>query len=139
MNRLVNISQGLSPAAIRQLYIACVTSVADYGSILWYKDTISEAKLAPLQAIQNLALRKVLGVFKIAPIKPIEVEGAIVPPKIRLSHYIRRYALRLLKLSETYLVNTKLAQIRDSKFPFNYLSNTSAIESRLKKNSKKAL
>ena len=48
MNRLANISQGLSPTAIRQLYIACVTSVADYGSILWYKDTISEAKLAPL-------------------------------------------------------------------------------------------
>ena len=111
MNRLANISQGLSPTAIRQLYIACVTSVADYGSILWYKDTISEAKLAPLQAIQNLALRKVLGVFKTAPIKPMEVEGAIVPPKIRLSYYIRRYALRLLKLSETHPVNAKLAQI----------------------------
>ena len=69
----------------------------------------------------------------------MEVEGAIVPPKIRLSHYIRRYALRLLKLSETHPVNAKLAQIRDSEFLFNYSSDTSAMESRLKKNSKKTL
>ncbi len=34
LNRLSNISKGLSPFAIRQLYLACVTSVADYGSIL---------------------------------------------------------------------------------------------------------
>jgi hypothetical protein len=34
INRLVNISRGLSPFAIRQLYLACITSVADYGSEL---------------------------------------------------------------------------------------------------------
>jgi hypothetical protein len=61
----------------------------------------------------------------------MEVEGAIVLPKIRLSYYIRRYALRLLKLSETHPVNAKLAQIQDSEFLFNYSSDTSAIESRL--------
>src|ERR1700709_2020366 len=34
INRLVNILRGLSPFAIRQLYLACITSVADYGSEL---------------------------------------------------------------------------------------------------------
>ena len=34
INRLVNISRGLSPFAIRQLYLACITSVADYRSEL---------------------------------------------------------------------------------------------------------
>jgi len=34
INRLVNISRGLSPFAIRQLYLACITSIADYGSEL---------------------------------------------------------------------------------------------------------
>ena len=34
VQRLTNISRGLSPFAIRQLYLACVTSVIDYGSLL---------------------------------------------------------------------------------------------------------
>ena len=34
INRLSSISKGLSPFAIRQLYLACITSVADYSSIL---------------------------------------------------------------------------------------------------------
>ena len=98
VQRLTNISRGLSPFAIRQLYLACVTSVIDYGSILWWK-TESKAQIRPLQAIQNLALRKTLGVFKTAPIIPIEVELALVPPIIRLNHSRRRYAFRILKLS----------------------------------------
>jgi hypothetical protein len=32
--RLANIERGLSPLAIRQLYLACVTSIADYGSVI---------------------------------------------------------------------------------------------------------
>jgi len=34
VQRLTNISYGLSPFAIRQLYLACITSIIDYGSIL---------------------------------------------------------------------------------------------------------
>ena len=34
VNRLTSISKGLSPFATRQLYLACVTSVSDYSSIL---------------------------------------------------------------------------------------------------------
>ena len=68
INRLVNISRGLSPFAIRQLYLACITSVADYGSELWWDNNKS---IRPLQAIQNLATRKILGVFKTASLLPI--------------------------------------------------------------------
>jgi len=35
LNRLTTVTRGLSPFAIRQLYLACVTSVTDYGSELW--------------------------------------------------------------------------------------------------------
>jgi nicotinic acid phosphoribosyltransferase len=37
MNRLANTERGLSPFSMRQLYQACVTSIADYGSIDWWK------------------------------------------------------------------------------------------------------
>lgn len=36
LNRLSSITRGLSPFALRQLFIACVISVSDYGSILWW-------------------------------------------------------------------------------------------------------
>ena len=85
VQRLTNISRGLSPFAIRQLYLACVTSVIDYGSILWWR-TENKAQIKPLQAIQNLALRKTLGVFKTAPIIPIEVKLALVLLSIRLNY-----------------------------------------------------
>ena len=51
MNRLANIRRGLSPTALRQLYLACVTSIADYGAILWFNSKTSDAKIAPLQAL----------------------------------------------------------------------------------------
>jgi len=52
LNRLANITKGLSPYAIRQLYLACITSVLDYGSILWWKiNTKTKPMLKPLQAI----------------------------------------------------------------------------------------
>jgi hypothetical protein len=37
MARLVNIERRLSPFATRQLYRACVTSIADYGSAIWWR------------------------------------------------------------------------------------------------------
>ena len=37
MTRLASSGRGLSPFALRQLYLACVTSIADYGSPIWWK------------------------------------------------------------------------------------------------------
>jgi ribonuclease HI len=109
MNRLANSERGLSPLALRQLYLACVTSVADYGSPVWWKGQAQFKR--SLQALQNLALRKILGVFKTAPILPMEVEAALVPPDIRLDASTRQYALRMLKLSATHPINQELSAL----------------------------
>lgn len=37
VSRLASIERGLTPFALRQLYIACVTSIADYGALVWWK------------------------------------------------------------------------------------------------------
>ena len=115
MARLANSEKGLTPFALRQLYLACVVSVADYGSVIWWRGQAS--LLRPLQAIQNLAVRKILGVFKTAPIIPMEVEAAVLPPRVRLNTNIRQYAFRILKLSPEHPVNmefTKYRQIQDN-------------------------
>ncbi len=73
----------------------------------------------PLQALQNLAIRKILGVFKIALIRPIEVEAALPPPEVRLNLYIRQYAFRALKLSPLYLVNIEIQGLQNFRDNFN--------------------
>ena len=115
MARLANTEKGLSPAALRQIYLACVISIADYGSVIWWKgqNYIADA----LQKIQNLALRKILGVFKSAPILPMEVEAALAPPRVRLHKNIQRFALRLSKLSKFHPVNMGLNRHIDLQKP----------------------
>ena len=109
MARLANTERGLSPKAIRQLYIACITSIADYGSVIWWRGQAQFKK--PLQALQNLALRKILGVFKTAPILPMEVEASLLPPSIRLDKNIQQFSLRTHKLAPSHPINKELARI----------------------------
>ena len=83
-----------------------MTSVADYGSPIWWRGQAQFKK--PLQALQNLGLRKILGAFKTAPIRPLEVEAALAPPSIRLNTNIRKYAFRALMLAPSHPVNLVL-------------------------------
>ena len=103
MARLASIEKGLTPFALRQLYIACVTSIADYGAIIWWNNQLNFVQ--QLQSLQTLAMRKILGVFKTAPILPMEVECALPPPDVRIASSIRDYAFRLHKLAPTHPVN----------------------------------
>ncbi|EDN93481.1 hypothetical protein SS1G_09348 [Sclerotinia sclerotiorum 1980 UF-70] len=106
---------GICPKTMRQLYIAYVTSIADYGSILWWKRQNQFKKI--LQSLQNLALRKILEVFKTSPIKPMKIEAVLYPPEVQLNAGIKQYAFRLLKISPSHPVNlvaTKLATEKEN-------------------------
>lgn len=115
MARLANVERGLSPTALRQIYLACITSITDYGSVIWWKgqDYIRES----LQKLQNLALRKILGVFKTSPIQPMQIEAALMPPQIRLDTLTRKFALRLAKLSVQHPINQLMIQRTDLELP----------------------
>ena len=76
--------------------MACVTSVADYGSPIWWKSQPSFIKLT--QSLQNLGLGEILGAFKTNPIIPMELEAALMPAGTRLDKASRSYAIRQLKL-----------------------------------------
>ncbi|MFL5833327.1 MAG: RNA-directed DNA polymerase [Solirubrobacterales bacterium] len=103
LERLANTKRGLSPFALRQLYLACVSTIADYGSILWWK---GQASLRDkLKSLQNLGLRKILGAFKTSPITSMEIEASIPPIEVRLNSSIRQYAYRLAKLAPSHPIN----------------------------------
>ena len=114
MARLANTERGLSPTAIRQLYIACIGSVADYGSVVWWRG--QKQLLRPLQALQNLATRRILGVFKTAPIVPTEAEAGLPPPSVRLNATNRQYAIRAQKLSASHPINLELSKLLDTQW-----------------------
>ena len=113
MIRLSNTERGLSFQAMRQLYIACITSVADYGVPVWWKKDKQQHLLDKYQTLQNKALRKVLGAFKSSPIRAMEIEASLPPPVIRFQKLCKNYALRLLTIDEEHPLRQRVS----SSFP----------------------
>src|SRR6266498_3374400 len=75
IKRLSNTERGLSFQAIRQLYIACITLIADYGVPIWWNN--QKRLLEKFQRLQNAALRTILGAFKTSPTKTMDIEAAV--------------------------------------------------------------
>lgn len=112
MHRLANTQRGLSPKAIRQLYLACVTSVADYGSPVWWKGQPKFASL--LQKLQNKAMRLILGVFRTSPINAMQLEAGLLPVELRLDKSSYNYALRLTSMSANHPLTQLSSHLRST-------------------------
>ncbi|KAK5988528.1 hypothetical protein PT974_10011 [Cladobotryum mycophilum] len=102
LQRLGNTQHGLPARALRLLYIACISSIVDYGVPLWYKGPGQKNLIYQLQQLQNLALARILGAFKRSPYKALELEAAIPPVEVRLQKACLKYGLRTQTLSETH-------------------------------------
>lgn len=98
IKRLTSPSRGLRLNQIRQLYLSCVTTVLDYGSILWYQKYGTEKHSNKYQRIQNIAARMITGAYYGSPAKALEVEAAILPCRVRHLKLAYSYALRILRL-----------------------------------------
>src|SRR5204862_137877 len=79
--RLSNTERGLSFQAMRQLYIVCITSVADYEVSIWWNN--QKFLLEKYQKLQNSASRKILGAFKISSYMAMELKAAIISSRAR--------------------------------------------------------
>lgn len=104
--RLANTERGLSPLAVRQIYMACVSSIADFGSEVYWKGTKQGQAfiLKALQSLQNMATRRILGAFRTSPARPMEVEASLPPPAVRLQTKNWKYATRIHRLSSSHPV-----------------------------------
>ncbi len=100
IKRLSNTERGLSFQAIRQLYIACITLITDYGVPIWWNN--QKHLLEKFQRLQNAVLRTILGAFKISPIKTIEIEAAVSSPRIRFKKTCYNYAIRIMQMNLMY-------------------------------------
>ena len=93
--------------ATRQLYIACVASIADYGTQAWWGRG-KRGLLQYYQTLQNTALRQILGAFKGSPIRAMEIEAAILPPQFRAEKLCQQYAICIKLFSSSYLIRKAL-------------------------------
>ena len=101
LQRLGNTQRGLSTQATRQLYTACVSSIADYGVQLWWGKR-KQSLLREYQQLQNSALRQILGAFKGSPTRAMEIEAAILPLHLRAEKLCQQYAIRTLSFAKSY-------------------------------------
>jgi ribonuclease HI len=91
--RLGRCNYGMTAAAIRQLYLACVAPVMDYGAPVWW--TGKESHISKLKKAHSIGLRAILGTFRTTPISAMEIDSALLPLSIRLDTLCNRAALRL--------------------------------------------
>src|SRR5436190_19509286 len=92
---------------MRQLYIACIVSIADFGVPIWWNN--QKFLLDKYQKLQNLALRRILGAFKTSPIITMELEAAIPPPKVRFQKICMNYSLRIMQLFKNHPIRTRVS------------------------------
>src|SRR5215472_451122 len=118
IERLSNTERGLSFQAMRQLYIACICSVADYGVPIWWAG--QQNLLDRYQKLQNQALLKILGAFKHSPIRAMEIEASLPPPATRFNKICRSYVLRTADFVESHAIRSRL--------PENFFLNQGNIE-----------
>src|SRR6266700_526768 len=128
VKRLGNTQRGLSLQALRQLYIACITTIADYGIQCWWKSKSRDHLLARYQSLQNEALKLVLGAFKRSPSQAIEIKASIPPPRIRFEKLCNNYALRILKFKENHVI--KKAYIEENNKDRDELAASSSSSSK---------
>jgi hypothetical protein len=105
MERLANSERGLTAQSLRTLYIACVISIADYASPVWWRN---RKAIGALNAIQSKAAKKILGVFRTAPNEPSELEAALLPTALRLEKQGVQYAMRAERLASNHPIATLL-------------------------------
>ena len=65
--------------------------------------------LEKFQKLQNIALRKILGVFKTSPINAMELEASISPSKIRFKRICKNYAWRILQMHENHPIRVRVS------------------------------
>src|SRR5205809_5166968 len=107
ISRLANTERDLSFQAFRKLYIACITSVADYGVPVWWKN--QQFLLDKFEKLQNSALRKILEAFRTSPIAAMEIEAGIASVSVRFEKLCKNYALRILQMQNSHPVKQRVS------------------------------
>jgi hypothetical protein len=97
LQRVASLSRsngGLSINLMRRVVVAAVTSVALYGSEIWWRD--QQDRLKKLQLLLNSQVRAITGLLRPTPLDFLQQESCLPFAKDLLDHRQTRYAVRAL-------------------------------------------
>jgi ribonuclease HI len=86
--------RGLKPAAARQLFLATITPVTDYGAPVWVPCSSPHVQ-SRINRAMKIGAVAVTGMFKSAALAAATVEAGLETPQDRLQEQIRKNWLRL--------------------------------------------
>ena len=107
ISRLANTEKDLSFQVFRKLYIACITSVADYEVPVWWKN--QQFLLDKFEKLQNSVLRKILKAFRTFLIAVMKIEADIASVSIRFEKLCKNYALKILQMQSSHSVKQRVS------------------------------
>ncbi|KAF8630230.1 hypothetical protein AX17_005467 [Amanita inopinata Kibby_2008] len=104
---LGNSMRGLSPSVRALVYKAIALPIMTYGLPLWYDATnrSSNPHVCKLQAVQNKALRFIMGAFITTPIGAMEIISGLPPMKIVAQCICQRAAVHMKVLNEHHIMH----------------------------------
>jgi hypothetical protein len=108
MKLLGNSVRGLDHGSWRLAYNAICLPVLTYGSPIWFKQQKQLSKT--LQAVQDEAVRWMMGAFRTTPTEPLHQLIAILPIHIRLQMLSKTAALTLLTVPHSSQLIQRLGQ-----------------------------
>ncbi len=62
------------------------------------------------QRLQNAALRTILEAFKTSPIKAMEIEAAVPPPKVRFKKICYNYTIRIIQMNSIHPIIERIPE-----------------------------
>ena len=84
---------------IRQLFTAIVVPRTDYGAIIWHRPKahgqLPAGKINRLVGPQRLAIKAIIGSFRIAPTSALQYEMQLPPPDLRLKRKVLQSLTRM--------------------------------------------
>ena len=105
--KLFNTERDLSFQTMKQLYIACITSVADYEVPIWWNN--QKFLLEKYQKLQNSALKKILEAFKISLYMTMKLKAAIIFSRVRFNRICKNYALRIMQIPKNHSIRLRVS------------------------------
>ena len=92
---------------MRQFYIVCITSVADYEVSIWWNN--QKYLLKKYQKLQNAALRKIPEAFKILFYMIMKLEATIISLRVRFNRICKNYALRIMQIFKNHSIRFRVS------------------------------
>ncbi|VVT43924.1 uncharacterized protein SAPINGB_P000214 [Magnusiomyces paraingens] len=75
---LGGVQKGMRGSAVRSLYIACVRPIVEYGLEIWHHKIVKE-EIHKLKVMLNMALRRIVSVYRTTIIAVLEKEAGMMP------------------------------------------------------------